>query len=133
MLGIPQNTHRYLIQPLTGRKHLKQILALRFLNFCDKLRNCKKEPVRNTFMKLMNNVNSTTGSNLKEISLLVNKRVDDLSPRDASEILYHPVSNQKEFRVNFIWELLNVKDDQLEVVGFSEDELGMILEHLCTS
>ena len=84
-------------------------------------------------MKLMNNVNSTTGSNLKEISLLVNKRVDDLSPRDASEILYHPVSNQEEFRVSFIWELLNVKDDQLEVVGFSEDELGMILEHLCTS
>ena len=27
----------------------------------------------------------------------------------------------------------DTKDGQLEVVGFSEDELEMILEHLCTS
>ena len=81
-------------------------------------------------MKLMNNVNRTTGSNLKEISLLVNRRVEDLSPRDAYEILYHPVINQDKSRVGLIWELLNVKDGQLEVEGFPEDELEIFLEHL---
>ena len=68
---------------------------------------------------------------MEEISLLVNRRVEDLSPGDAYEILYHPVRNQE--KSSFIWELLNVKDGQLEVAGFSEDELEIILEHLWTS
>ena len=99
IMGIPRNTHRYLIQSLTERKHLKQNLVLRFLNFCDKLSKCKKEVIRTVFSKLKLDVRSTTGSNLKEISLLVDKRVEDLSPKEAYDqgctIFYH---------VRFPWE-----------------------------
>ena len=133
MMGIPRNTHRYLIQPLTESRHLKQSLVLRFLNFCEKLSKCKKEVVRTVFGKLKFNVRSTTGSNLKEISLLVNKRVEDLSPKEASDIQYHQVRNEDKFRVGFVWEILNVKHGQLEVSGFTETELEMMPENLCTS
>ena len=133
MLGIPETTHRYLIQPLTGRKHLKQILGFRFLNFCEKLKTCKKEAVRTIFSKLMLDVRTTTGSNLKEIALLLNKRVEDLSPSDANAIEYHPIRIEDRYRVDLTWELLNVKHGNLEVDGFSEDELEMILHHICTS
>ena len=133
MLGIPETTHRYLIQPLTSRKHLKQILGFRFLNFCEKLKTCKKEAVRTIFSKLMLDVRTTTGSNLKEIALLLNKRVEDLSPSDANAIEYHPIRIEDRYRVDLTWELLNVKHGNLEVDGFSEDELEMILHHICTS
>ena len=73
MMGIPRNTHRYLIQPLTEMKHLKQSSVLRLFNF--KLSKCKKEVARTVFSKLMLDVRSTTGSNSKEISLVVDKRV----------------------------------------------------------
>ena len=89
--------------------------------------------VRTVFSKLKLDVRSTTGSNLKEISLLVNKSVDHLSPRDASDVQYHQVRNEDQFRVGFIWEILNVKHGQLEVSGFTEKELELILENLCTS
>ena len=85
------------------------------------------------FSKLKLNVRSTTGSNLKEISLLVDKRVEDLSPKEAYDVHYHQVRNEDQFRVGFIWEILNVKNGQLEVSGFTETELEMILENLCTS
>ena len=79
MMGIPRNTHRYLIQPLTEMKHLKQSSVLRLFNF--KLSKCKKEVARTVFSKLMLDVRSTTGSNSKEISLVVDKR--DLTANEA--------------------------------------------------
>ena len=81
----------------------------------------------------MLDVRTTTGSNLKEIALLLNKRVEDLSPSDANAIEYHPIRIEDRYRVDLTWELLNVKHGNLEVDGFSEDELEMILHHICTS
>ena len=52
---------------------------------------CKKEVVRTVFSKLKLNVRSTKGSNLKEISILVDKRVEDLSPKEAYDVHYHQV------------------------------------------
>ena len=85
------------------------------------------------FSKLKLIVRSTTGSNLKELSLLVDKRVDYLSPKEAYNVHYHQVRNEDQFRVGFKWEIMNVKHGQLEVSGFTETELEMILENLCTS
>ena len=50
LLGLPYNTHRYLIQPLANGVHVKQVLAKRFLQFCDNLRGCQKIVIRDTFL-----------------------------------------------------------------------------------
>ena len=41
MLGVPLNTHRYFLEPLSGLKHLKFPLTTRFLNFLSQI---KKSP-----------------------------------------------------------------------------------------
>ena len=54
-------------------------------------------------------------------------------PSTPSDVQYHQVRNEDQFRVGFIWEILNVKHGQLEVSGFTEKKLELILENLCTS
>ena len=39
----------------------------------------------------------------------------------------------EEFRVGFIKEIIDVKNNNLEVEGFAADELEDILQHLCVS
>ena len=133
MLGLPVNTHRYLIQPLAGGTHVKQVFARRFLKFCECLANCQKTVVRETYEKIRLNVRTITGSNLSEISNLVGKPVLQLNPSNASEIVYESIDSKEEYRIDFIKEIIDVKDGTLEVDGFDVDEIRTILEHLCSN
>ena len=44
MLDIPRETHRYLIEPLSGTSHVKSILVKRFLTFLEQIRNRRNVP-----------------------------------------------------------------------------------------
>jgi hypothetical protein len=46
MLDLPNATHRGLIEPLTGRKHLKRVLLKQFLRMIEKIRISKKPLLR---------------------------------------------------------------------------------------
>ena len=133
MLGLPQNTHRYLVQPLANGVHVKQVFARRFLNFCEKLSKSKKAVVRDTFEKTKFNIKTTTGKNLAELGHLLNKSVKDLSPSDAGNIVFAKVDDENQYKIDFIKEIIDVKHGNLEVDGFSQDELEELLEFLCTS
>ena len=133
MLGLPQSTHRYLIQPLANGQHLKQVLIKRFLQFCEKLRVCTKSVVRDTFEKIKVDVRTTTGKNLAELGILLKKPISELSPVDANLVDYVQVEDENSFRIDFIKELIEVKHGVLNVEGFESNELEVIMEFLCTS
>ena len=100
MLGLPVTTHRYLIQPLAGGVHVKQVFAQRFLKFCDKLKNSKKAVIKDTFNKIKLDVRTTTGKNLGEFSELENKPVTNLSHSDASEVTYEAIDDERKYRTS---------------------------------
>ena len=76
---------------------------------------------------------TTTGKNLAELSILLNKPAHQLSPCDASDIFLAKIDDEQKYRVDFIKELLDIRHGNLEVDGFSHDELEMLLEYLCVS
>ena len=58
--------------------------------------------------------------------------IRNLRPKDA-EISYFCVPEKKEYRIEFIKELIEVKNNELEVIGFDNQELDDILSYLCVS
>ena len=44
--------------------------------------------------------------------------------------MYRDIPRNEQHRVGFIKEIIDVKDNQLEVDGFNDDELEEILQHL---
>ena len=99
MLGLPVSTHRYLIQPLAGEPHVKQVFAKRFLKFCDSLMNSEKIVIRDTFNKIKLDVRTVTGRNLAELSQLIGKPVQKLTPCDTSEVVYATIDDSEKYRV----------------------------------
>ena len=63
----------------------------------------------------------------------MNKPVGNLSHCDAYEIKYEAIEDEQRYRIDFIKEIIDVRNSILDVDGFSEAELDLILEHLCTS
>lgn len=77
---------------------------------------------------IQHDVRSTTGLNLRKIILQTNKvGVNDLRKHYLSTL---PVEKWKEIIVN---EIIQVRDNTIEVEGFKYEELTEILEHICVS
>ena len=133
MLDIPLNTHRYLIEPLTGVPHVKQSLIKRFLKFCENLKNSKKSVVRNVYNMIKFDTRHTIGSNLREIALLSDKTVSELITSDHKHVQYIQIPDMEEYRLDMIWEIIDIKQDQMKLENLDKNELNLILTHLCSS
>ena len=81
---------------------------------------------------IMHDVRSTTGLNLRRILLQTSKtNVDQLSKHDITELEYHPTTVDNKWKEAMVAELLEVRDNQLEVDGFVQEELDEMLEYIC--
>ena len=66
MLGLPYAKNRYLIEPLTGEKHVKKVLISRYLGFMEKIANSKKKAVKMLMETAKKDVRSVTGHNFRK-------------------------------------------------------------------
>ena len=133
MFDLPRETHCYLIEAVSDQHHVKTILARRFLNFVNAIRNSSKQALRSLLKVVEYDTQSVTGRNLR--SILLETEVQDVRNLKGVDynIKYRNVPRNEEYRVGFIKELIDVKNKQLDVHGFNDDELDEILQHLCVS
>ena len=134
LMDLPYGTHRALIEPLTGEKHLKKILLSRFLGFMEKIKKSGKKGVRMLMETAMKDVRSVTGSNYRNLMLLLGKTsVDEVFKEDVEKIEYFKLAVNEAWKVETIKEIIQVKQGLYQVPGFANDELETILDYLCTS
>ena len=134
MFGLPRETHRYFIEPLTSRRHIKFDLIDRFLNFTSKIRKSKKETLIYVYEKILNDVRSITGKNLTKIMLLCDANyIDKSKPGDCSELKFRTIPIGEEWRINLVKELINVKHDASTLENLDAEEIEEILEYVCTT
>ena len=134
MFNLNYATHRYFIQPLSNKVHLKNTLMKRFLGFLSQIeKSPKKLPLR--LLKLVRaDSRSTTGSNLRKIMLLLDKHtIDEVKSKDIDNFEYAPVLPNNAWKINMVKELIEVRENQASIENFSTEELEEILEHLCIS
>ena len=133
MFNLPRETHCYLIEEVSEQLHVKTILVRRFLNFIQAVRSSKKKALRDLLKVVELDTQSVTGRNLRNI--LIQTDVHDVRKLKASDykVKYRTVPSNEEYRVEFIKELIDVNNNQLEVPEFDDDELEDILQYLCVS
>ena len=87
MAGLPLATHRNLIEPLSGVKHMSSILIKNFWSFITKVKQSNKYVLRQMYEIAQSDVRTVTGSNLRNILLLTDMaRVGDLKPSSIGQI-----------------------------------------------
>ena len=133
LLGIPRNTHRYFIEPLTETRHIIFSLYSRFFNFISSIAATKKSVLRNMLSVCKYDCLSTTGRNLRNIMLRVKKSsVDDIIIDDIKTLVYNVIPPGDEWKVNLAKEILDVKGRDMELKILNNAELDDILEEILT-
>ena len=89
MYDLPYNTHRYLVEPVSGQLHLKKMLIKRFLSFIQQIYRSRKILPKQLLQFIQNDTRSITGSNIRRILLLTNRaKVEDITVEDIENIQY---------------------------------------------
>ena len=123
-----------LIEPLSEITHVKIILIKRFLTFLAQIQNSNRSASKFLLESILHDTNSTTGSNLRNILLKTDKSdVIELVPNDAFQLKYHQIEDHETWKVPLIKEIIETKQEQLEIFNFTNDDIDEMLNFLCTS
>ena len=134
MLDLPRETHRRLIEPVSGVRHVKFIMLKRFLSFIEQIRKSSKKATKSLLESILHDARSTTGSNLRNILLMTDKsNVRDLAPNDVDNMEYHPLPEGEKWKLSIIKEIIENKNGNMNIDNLTEEELDNTLEYLCIS
>ena len=131
--NLPRNTHCYLIEDVSEELHVRKVLTRRFLSFIISVRTSKKKALREMLRVVEYDTRTVTGRNLRNILLRTNQ--DDVRQLKPSDYIakYRDIPTEEEYRVAVVKEIVEIKNHQLEVEGFTDYELDCILHHVCVS
>ena len=65
--------------------------------------------------------------------ILGKRSVDDIRAEDIDSLEYNPVQEDQAWRVSLVKKLIEVREKECEVQGFTSEELEEIINHVCTS
>ena len=132
MYDLPWATHRYLIEPLTGLPHFRRTLVRRYLSFINMIRKSSKNAIIQLLEIVKADVRQTTGSNLRTIMMLTDNDSIEQLDANSGDIEYHEIPDSETWRVDFVKEIVELKNGDIELPGFDRKELEEILDFLCT-
>ena len=132
--SLPFNSHRYLIEPLLNRPHIKVQLCSRFVKFVNNNDNCSK-PVIRLLSSLCKHDNRTVyAKNLFNIASECNTTLSTLSINDVkNDMSYFNVPNGQDWRVDLFLNLIHIRSNLFNIDNFDRTELDDILLYICTT
>ena len=81
----------------------------------------------------MHDSTSTTGNNLRNIFLLCGKfRFEELTSYALDQLKYQPICEDERWKLNVIDEIIQFREDQMEIPNFSIEECEEILREITT-
>ena len=136
VFNLDRCTHRYLVEQISGCPHPKVMLASRYVTFAKSLMTSAKLCVR--YLARCNQADYRTlfGRTLQRIKVEcgIPADVKDLHPGIVKKNMkYCKVKEGEEWRVNILKELLEVKAKDLKINGFENEEIEILIQHLCIS
>ena len=127
---IPRNTHRYLVEPISGNSHLKVKLVKRFIKFVTSLSKCDKPHLRYLHDMQQNDFRSVYGRTCQNICKETG--VENILDASSLDIKYEVVPTEEEYRVSMIKELMEIRSGRIES-SLTKKEVQVMLDLLCSN
>ena len=141
MWDLPYATHKYFIEPLGGQ-HALTMMIIRYIKFLHSIKKSQKIAAQYLLGKVLRNCNTLTGRNVRYV--LDKTSADDIFKINLTNvkksIKFSEIPQHDRWRLNFVKELVNLKNENLELEedendenNFTTEELEEILLYLCTT
>ena len=117
-------SHRYLIEPLAG-DHAQAMLVSRFVKFIQNIQKSPKLATQFMLQKVVNNVNTVTGRNIRLVKDMIGHDFDILTINPTwlkKKIKFNEIGDDQKWRINVIKEIVNINQKVLELTPTEDEE-----------
>jgi hypothetical protein len=119
IIDLPYETHRSLIEPVSGLRHLSKTGSSRFLVMINSIRKSKKNILKCLLSEVERDVRSISGRNMRMIMLQREKSdITEVSVSDADKLPYHDLAEDEDWRTGM---LLHLMEERREAPLDTED------------
>ena len=123
MLGIPRNSHRYFVEPLSDTKHIMFSLFKRYIKFVDSIASSSKMALKKMLSTIRYDCRSNTGQNLRKLMLIAGKSsVIDLKKEDFDNLIYNEIPVGDEWKIKISEEIIEEKNGILDIEILTPEE-----------
>ena len=134
IFNLPPRTHTYFIEEISGCRHIQVTLWSRFVQFHKSLTESKKPVVRFLSSLCINDQKTVHGSNLFKMMNTLDCELEELSSNYIkSNMFYKETSQEDEWRIPLLQNLLEIRNQTMELFGFEKDEINSMIEDICTN
>ena len=131
-LGVPNTTHRYLIEPLSGCLHPKVMLSSRLVKLRDTMASSNKLSVKLLVNLVKDDWRTVMGRNLGNIQRELG--TNQVNPSTVKKLMnYFEMPAEQSWRAPCLRELMDVKFGTGTIENFSTDEINYMINFLCSS
>ena len=133
MLGIPRDSHRFFLEPMSASTHIMHSLYRRYMKFINTIRMSTRRSLTSMLEIVMLECRSNTGRNLRRIMKKVNKHsINDIELKDIQMLTYKRVPDNEDWKIDLAKELLKVKNNDLFIDNFTNEEISDLLIDVTT-
>ena len=134
ILNLHRCTHRYFIEPLSKTLHLKTMVLGKLVTFYRSLLQSDKLPVRFLARLQEHDERTVMGHTITKLSIICNVDRTKISAAVVkAKLCFRQIPDSEKWRESIANELLRVREADLEVPGFTNDEISEILDYVCIS
>ena len=131
-LGVPNTSHRYLIEELSGCPHPKTMLSSRLVKFLDTMLSSSKSSVKLLSWLTQGDHRTVMGKNMGRIEKDL-KSDKITATKVKKELRYFPVPEEQAWRIPFIKELIEVRSGNATMSNIEAEDVTKMINILCTT
>ena len=133
LLGLPRNSHRYFIAPLSRTRHIMFSLFKRYQAFVASIESSRKSVLRKFLAGVKHDCRSPTGNNLRHLMRLVGHAwIEDITANEINHLTYNAIPVGDEWKVKMADEVIEVINGNLMIDILSRQEINDILTNVVT-
>lgn len=134
VFNLPWDTHRYLIETVSKSTHPKVMMCSRYMKFMESMGGtCKKRSVRYLAALVKDDRRTLTGRTISSIASDCDVVRSSLTPMKTKDMKYKTAPLEEQWRLPILRELLEIRSGQSELPGTDNDELKLMIDHICSS
>jgi len=132
IFNLPYRTHTWLLGPLMEQDHISVNLYIKSLRFMYKMCNSTNNTVSFLGHIARNCATLPLGGNMSYLRFKYNVNFEDVLSKNIARVIdAHYLTTYQKGIVNFVWEILNVKESIYDIPKFNDSLIDDILNSIC--
>ena len=130
---VDRTTRTFLVEPLSDSYHPHTLLCSRLMKFHKTNIECNKPTIKMLACIFQDDQRTRYGQNLRKIANICGNKIENLTSMEVkNKVKYKTIPKEEEWRLPVLWEMMEARNNNLNIEGLSKEDINAMIHYVCT-